>query len=301
MATYSIDYDLCSDKGLQHLFDYLLPHIATNSTITYGEIARRLQKDLGIAKIFSTHPGSVIGSLMYRILEIEPNAPLLNLLVVNLKDVPGKGANGFIRDRFRLPGKPTAPIPNRGKYIEKEASRVFTYNHWPRIYRRLFKTSPPKIAPISLVQGTERDGMPPATSRGGHGITGEGPEHAALKAYVLANPSCVGAPRNPDTGDDEFGLLSGDEIDVVFETKTSAYLVEVKSVRSNNQDLIRGVYQCVKYGAVFRAQRSGITPNIKVHSILAVEKGIPTDIRALAKLNNVRVKVVKRSVTRLAR
>jgi hypothetical protein len=131
MANYSIEDDLCSDNGQRHLFDYLLPCIEASDTITYGEIAERLAADLGIeGRIFSTQIGHVVGSLMNRILKIAHNAPLLNLLVVNTTGKPGTGANGFIRDRFGLPGKDNDPIPNRDKLIEQEASRVFTYRRW---------------------------------------------------------------------------------------------------------------------------------------------------------------------------
>jgi len=298
MANYSIEDDLCSDDGLRHLFDYLLPRIETNSTITYGEIAERLGNDLGIeGRIFTTQIGHVIGTLMNRILEIDNDAPLLNLLVVNIKGKPGEGADGFIRDRFGLPAR--RPIPDRAGLIEREANRVFRFRQWPQIYKRLFKTDTPQIDPLVLVQGTEADGMPPSTSKGGRGGGGpaESPEHKTLKAYVLAHPAIVGAPAKPDKGKDEFMLKSGDEIDVVFEHGDAAYLVEVKSSRSNKTDFERGVYQCVKYRAVFKAQCAGVTPNLTIHAILAVEEGPPGHILSLAKNNRVKVKVIKRART----
>ena len=98
-----------------------------------------------------------------------------------------------------------------------------------------------------------------------------------------------------DKGKDEFSLLSGDEIDVVFEHGNAAYLIEVKSVRSNEVDFVRGVYQCVKYRAVFQAQRASVTPNLAIHAILAVEGEPSGHILALAKNNSVRVKVVERA------
>jgi len=63
-------------------------------------------------------------------------------------------------------------------------------------------------------------------------------------------------------------LLSGDEVDVFFEATNSADLVEVKSRRSADSDYMRGVYQCIKYRAVFRAQREGTTPDLNIRAIL---------------------------------
>ncbi|HEY2034349.1 MAG TPA: hypothetical protein VGH02_11745 [Rhizomicrobium sp.] len=293
MATYSVEDDLCSDEGLRHLFDYLLPRIETNSTITYGEIAEQLAKDLDIPRIFTTQIGHVIGTLMNRILAIDANAPLLNLLVVNVKGIPGEGADGFIRDRFGLPHN-DKPIPNRADLIEQEAARVFRFKQWPRIYRRLFGTDAPEIDPATLVESTEQDGKPPVTRKGGRGGPAEGPAHKALKAYVLAHPPCVGAPAKPDKSGDEYLLLSGDEIDVVFESRDAAYLVEVKAANADESDLRRGVYQCVKYRAVYHAQCKGVTPNIKIHAILALEEEPPGPIGALAKFNDVAVKLIER-------
>lgn len=294
MANYSIEDDLCSDEGLRHLFNYLLPRIETNSTITYGEIAEQLAKDLGIhGRIFTTQIGHVVGTLMNRILEIEANAPLLNLLVVNtVTGQPGKGADGYLRDRFGL--RAGVPIPNRESLVEQEGIRVFAFKHWPRIYRRLFKVDSPDVDLLVLVQGTEADGMPPNTSKGGWGGEAESAEHKALKAYVLARPGCVGAPLKPDKSKDEFMLLSGDEIDVVFEHGNTAFLVEVKSSLSGESDFVRGVYQCVKYRAVYLAQCKGVTPNRAVHAILAVEEEPPGHVLTLAKNNSVRVQIVAR-------
>ncbi|MGC9954798.1 MAG: hypothetical protein ABSD21_11025 [Rhizomicrobium sp.] len=294
MTNYSVEDDLCSDEGLRLVFDYLLPCIETNSTITYGEIAGRLTADLDLdGQVFSTHPGHVVGTLMHRILEIDNDAPLLNLLVVNIMGKPGEGADQFIRERFGLPERDA--IPNRADLIEQEANRVFAFKRWPRIYKRLFKADPPAIDPLARVKGTEADGMPPSTTKGGYGGTAESKEHKALKAYVLANPACIGAPVNPGTRKDELMLLSGDEVDVFFESRDAAYLVEVKSVRSNERDFERGVYQCVKYRAVFQAQCARITPDLAVHAILALEEEPPGHIKTLAKNNWVKVQVVKRA------
>jgi hypothetical protein len=72
--------------------------------LVYGEIAERLTADLHLkVPVFSLHHGPVVGTLMYRILEIETDAPLLNLLVVNTPGRPGYGADTFLKERFRLP------------------------------------------------------------------------------------------------------------------------------------------------------------------------------------------------------
>ena len=70
---------------------WLLPRVTKRESMTYGEIAAALEICLNIRKIFSIHVGHVAGHLMNDILEIYPDAPLLNALVVDGSGVPGKG------------------------------------------------------------------------------------------------------------------------------------------------------------------------------------------------------------------
>lgn len=82
-------------------------------------------------------------------------------------------------------------------------------------------------------------------------------------------------------------------MDVCFETGNRVDLVEVKSIRSDWNDLQRGIYQCVKYRAVFQAQRQAVTPDMQVVATLVIETEAPADISDLAKMHRIRLKVVK--------
>jgi hypothetical protein len=77
-------------------------------------------------------------------------------------------------------------------------------------------------------------------------------------------------------------LLSYDEVDVFFQVGFQVFLVEVKSRKSNVFDLQRGIYQCVKYRAVFEAQCVKVMPDARVTSILVTEVDPPSWIKALA-------------------
>lgn len=96
---------------------------------------------------------------------------------------------------------------------------------------------------------------------------GEGPEHKALKEYVRMHPELVGAAPN-EIGTAEFKLASGDILDVYF--KQSKIAVEVKSRISNDDDVKRGLFQCVKYKAVLDAEDkvAGREPERKVVLVL---------------------------------
>lgn len=109
---------------------------------------------------------------------------------------------------------------------------------------------------------------------------GEGSEHKALKEYVRMHPELVGAAPN-EIGTAEFKLASGDILDVYF--KQSKIAVEVKSRISNDDDVKRGLFQCVKYKAVLDAEDkvAGREPERKV--VLVLERRMADehkDIRA---------------------
>jgi hypothetical protein len=293
---YSLEDDLCSKDGLRYTFDYLLPVVQAGTTITYGEIAEKLAEDLHIdGKVFPVHVGHVVGTLMERILDIDNAAPLINVIVVRQgSDQPSSGADGFLRNRFHLGG--TGPINGKEKreLVAEAAKAVYASKNLGQIYRRLFDQEPLEASPASLIEGSEADGIPSSSSQSGQRFGGpaESEEHRKLKQYILRHPEKVGASEKPDDARKEFMLLSGDEVDVYIACGNTVRLVEVKSIRSSAPDLIRGVYQCIKYRAVFEAQRVETTPDIQIIATLVVETDPPLHIRDLAKRHKVRIAVV---------
>ena len=106
-------------------------------------------------------------------------------------------------------------------------------------------------------------GSRPSSARGG---TGEGDAHKTLKQYIRDNPLSVGVRLRGANAEVEKKLPSNDKIDVFFENGTTWIGVEVKSDQSSEDDIRRGLYQCVKYRAVMEAECSvrGIERNIQV-------------------------------------
>jgi hypothetical protein len=279
--------------GLPWVLGYLLPVVAANTTITYGRIAELLKKDLELdGPIFSTQIGGVVGTLMNRLHEVDPEIPLINALVVNQgTGAPGIGVDGYLRERFGVTADPLPPA-RKTKLVARASREVYTYPNWAEVYSDAFGGPVPTVDPVALITGTEQDGLPPA-SVGKRGGVAESREHKALKAHVLKHPACVGIKCVPDAADDELGLLSGDEVDVYFETGNRIDLIEVKSIRSNWNDLKRGIYQCIKYRAVFIARRQEVTPDMQVISTLVTEQEAPADIRDLAKRHGIWLRTVR--------
>jgi len=57
--------------------------------------------------------------------------------------------------------------------------------------------------------------------------------------------------------------------------------VEVKSVLSSEADIVRGIFQCVKYRAVLEAQQAADGLAQSARAILALEVKLPSKFQAL--------------------
>jgi len=86
------------------------------------------------------------------------------------------------------------------------------------------------------------------------GSGGEGENHKILKEYVYNHPEVIGK-KDIKKRDMEHILLSGDRLDVYFElVDGSKVAVEIKPSTSPDADVMRGLYQCVKYKAILDAE-----------------------------------------------
>lgn len=86
---------------------------------------------------------------------------------------------------------------------------------------------------------------------------GEGLEHKAIKEYIANHPESIGIKKKVVYKETEQPLPSGDQLDVYFEFRNGNRMaVEVKPSTSPNEDVFRGILQCVKYQSVMDALRS---------------------------------------------
>lgn len=106
--------------------------------------------------------------------------------------------------------------------------------------------------------------------KGSFGYGGEGEYHLQLKKYIFNNPGIIGINSYIDKGM-EHNLLSGDRLDVWFKLADGSEIaVEVKSKISSSSDILRGLYQCVKYKAILNAENlaHGVSHNNIVYLVL---------------------------------
>lgn len=291
MGNYTIE-QLCED-GPQFAMAMLLLCLKSGEPfVTYGAIRDELEYQLNIETIFPTQIGYVAGSLMNKILEIDPKAPLINALITRPTGLPGEGVGGYFADRYKnrnYRNWKTVSPKKKGALVDRERSKILRYQEWERLNKALFGST--AKSKLRKQHGSEIDGFSPTGKN--YGGPAESEEHKKLKKWVAAHPQEIGLRKSFKKGLPESCLLSGDTVDVLFADGNNFVTVEVKSCRSNDEDFRRGIYQCVKYRKVKEAEH---LPNkVKVQSVLVTERELNYELKARARLVDVKFKCVSES------
>ena len=94
--------------------------------------------------------------------------------------------------------------------------------------------------------------------------------------------SCAEGPGTTIApGKTEAPLYSGDRVDVLFADGRRRIAVEVKASGAPPSELVRGVFQCVKYAAVLDAEAIAEQTDIDCRAILVLGGSLPADLLAL--------------------
>ncbi len=243
----------------------ILPHLVATArqrkTTSYGELA-------GKAGLKHWRPLSFALAFVRDNLCTPKKLPMLNVLVVNKKT--GRPGEGFLPE-----GTKHLSEKQYNNRFEKERDVVFMYPGWEDLLASL-GMNPIKTSLEGLDQ--EAFGYLKYQKRGGE--QEESNEHKLLKKYVVTHPECLGLPASA-VGTVEYPFPSGDECDVVFAGNPKhSVVVEIKTGK-NRGDLVKGVYQAVKYRALMEACKGHGKPH-DVRSFLAAFS-IPKDVKTLAK------------------
>ena len=116
-----------------------------------------------------------------------------------------------------------------------------------------------------------------------YGQGGEGKEHKALKEFIANHPESIGI-KGVKEKKIEYGLLSGDSLDVYFECRRKIhYAIEVKPTSSPESDVLRGVFQCVKYKSVMDAMRVIDNDNYENKTLLVLAGEMTDFVKQVAR------------------
>jgi hypothetical protein len=224
-----------------------------STTNTYGDLI----KELGMTRFSGI--GYVLGSIddVLRALgnKINQDIPTLNALVCGKNGLPSYGFE-YINQQY-----PSMSIADQKLYVDGVNKKTVDYPNWDVVLQLLGLK--PSIVTSAKDEASIRSGK-------SHG-SGEGPKHKALKEFIFAHPESIGI-RNVVKSDTEYILLSGDRLDVYFEQKDGTRIaVEVKSIVSPDDDILRGLYQCVKYKAILDAENKTHGTFGNTRSLLVIE------------------------------
>jgi hypothetical protein len=228
--------------------------------MTYGELAIKI----------GVHHRVIPHALGYIRDEIcTPNKlPLLNVLIVN--------------QFTRLPGESFLPEGTRNlsdaeyeRKFEKHRDKVFLYDKWDELLRAL------NLSPIKReLKDLDKIGKEYSAYIKRKGTSDEGEGHRKLKNYVADNPKALGLSTSKK-GIKEYLFPSGDECDVIFDMAGDTYaVIEIKNGDEGDGELVKGVYQAVKYRALMEAEK-GHGKSVEVYAFL-VAYSITRDVEDLA-------------------
>lgn len=258
--------------------------------ITYGQLDQEIQRrKLGhhVNVVVYGHPAGAIGNaLLETEAAIGEKIPPINSLVVNAKSgIPGAGCDYYLKTYLARRNSKELTDAQRKSMAEDTIEEIWRYQGWDEILKGYGLKALSGGIPALESNRPSKQGP----TKGGWSSEPESEEHAALKVWVSKNPNILKSKIPFKNGITEWLYASADRVDVMFKHVDGCVAVEVKSIKSNDADLERGIYQCVKYQSLLRAElkAAGEIPN--GHAILVTERQLPEPLVQLADLLGVRV------------
>lgn len=192
--------------------------------------------------------------------------PPIQCLVINKSThLPGEGISGFLDNEQEFLNSSNRV---RRRMVAQIISKIHAYPRWDDVLEYL------GLSPIA-VDLSEEIQRAKQTPKWG---TGESEAHRKFKEWIFKNPVAIGLDANVEPIQTEYGFPSQDKVDVAFQTRNTFIGVEVKSRISGEDDIIRGLFQCVKYNALIEAEQTFCNPRRDGRVILALEGRFPHNL-----------------------
>lgn len=210
--------------------------------------------------------------------EWKQEIPPLQCLVVNKNTgLPGSGIAWFISDLKKFNSRTPS---EKQQILRIELVKVFNYAKWEAVLDAL------NLAPLSDDPTLE---LLKAEARLGGG-GGEGEDHKKLKHFVATYPDVLHI-AGLGAGNTEYIFPSADRIDVVFHGSGRVRWVgvEVKGPSSGEVDILRGLFQCVKYSALRKAELRSESKKENTEVILVLSGSLPQRLKKIKNLLGVSV------------
>ncbi len=260
-------------------FPIVVAYAKQHRSLTYQDLDNELARLYGTPhKRRLTVYGYALGVIGFAIEKrYGHRVPPANALVIGkYSKRPGDGCDHFLRQytRSRRSFK-NLPRPDQLAVVDAVHEKIFQYSRWDDVLHAFNLESVPDIRPIKGRKRLKRYGK-------NFSREGESKAHKRLKEYVNRHPEAIDISKKLAPGRKEYVLQSGDKPDVYFPSANPPVGVEVKSRVSNDDDLNRGIYQCVKYRAVLRAEQLEMEKVPNAEAVLVCEARLPVPLREKA-------------------
>jgi hypothetical protein len=261
---------LTGNKLYQERARLTLPFLVKQSqigkTILYSDLAHLI--DIKNPRSFNYILG-YIGEAIQKLEEIHKiEIPKIQCIVIDKKDgLPGAGVGWYLpkKEEFHKLNK-----EQKRNFLDRQLFEIYTYRNWNWVLERF------GLKPIDVLITQEIKEI----KNGGFG-GGESVEHKIFKEFIATNPKTIGINNAIVRTTVEYKLASADEVDVLFNLGDKLVGVEVKTILSNDIDILRGIFQCVKYKAVLRAEQL-VSENIDIDCILVIQTKLTEKQRNVA-------------------
>lgn len=275
----SLHGDKLYQERARRAFPILVRQAEARKTIYYSDLAEEL--GMPNPRNLNYVLGSIGQTLQLLSDELKNEIPPIQCIVINKSDgMPGEGIGWFLNKESYSGVVPEdfkkLPKLRQKEIVQAELQKVYLYDRWRYVLEHL--SLEPVFEDFSEV-------LSATTAFGG----GESDSHKNLKLYVAQNPACIGMARSSPKGQMEYPLASGDALDVSFCSSDQWIAAEVKSRISDERDIVRGLFQCVKYKAVMAATQLVTKSEASVESVLVLERELPKSLVPLRNMLGVTV------------
>lgn len=285
---------LCGNRWTEKTARRMIPLLVwcaqNGKKITYNQLDKEIQRRRWGHHVHVAAYGRPAGAIADALIETgslwKATIPPLNALVVTARTgIPGDGCDYYL-EHYLHKNVRNPTDSQREAMAEETMNKVWAFDKWDEILKGYGLGKIEDNIPCLLRRTNKRKPRKRGWSSGP-----ESKEHRLLKEWVAKNPQILNDDIRFRNGKVEYLFASADRADVMFSHKRGWMAVEVKANNANDADLERGIYQCVKYQALLRAELSvnGEIPNGR--SVLVSERKLSEELQSLADFLGVRVVV----------
>lgn len=264
-----VDHNHWAKILLKHLVERVVNYDGQEKPISYSDLAEMIDYPKPyVGSQFGYNIGGTLAEMGHLFDQFQakypPRVPYIQSMVINKSSkLPGDGFEEF------YPGYSTLSTEKKRDVVAQEYKYIFDFGeNWLEVC---------KLLEIDIdTSNNSHFNQHSGKLFNPYGSEGS-PEHQRLRDYIAENPEIVKV-YNPIETHTEYPLKTHDSIDVFFEEEHILTAVEVKSIRSGKDDLERGIYQCIKYRELVKAEEVANGGKKPVAGKLVIEGKLPHEL-----------------------